>query len=166
MSQLFAFTPISAGNTIPYQFQPVLDGQNYMGTVSWNVAGQRWYVVLVDPTGAMVFNMALVGSPIGQSIETLVWDNGFALGVTVVPTSFRLGDTLDLVISDCVPDGYNGKQRCLITGPDTFSYPLAENPGLITNVGTLSFDLDLLGGYGFDSTMVYRADNRQFEVNP
>ena len=163
--QLFNFTPQRTAG-VPYQFQPVLDGQTHVGTVWWNVAGQRWYIILIGPGGDAVFDMALVGSPIGQTIESLVWENGFALGSTVVPTGFRIGDTLELTISDCAPPGYNGKHRCLVTGPDTFSYPLPTDPGLITNLGTLSFDLDLLAGYGFVSTLVFRDANQQFEVVP
>jgi hypothetical protein len=162
----FAFTPSSVGNRVPYRFQPVLDGRGYSATVYWNVAGQRWYIALIDQTGALVFDMALVGSPVGQTVDSLVWANGFALGSTVVPTGLRIGDTLDLVISDCLPDGYNGQQRCLVTGPNTFSYPLAVDPGLITVFGGLSFDIDLLAGYQFGSTLVYRGTSRVFEVVP
>jgi hypothetical protein len=164
--QSFAFTPSSVGNRVPYRFQPVLDGNGYAAMVYWNLAGQRWYIALTNPNGLLVFDMALSGSPIGQTVDTLEWENGFALGSTVVPTGLRIGDTLDLVIADTLPDGYNGLQRCLITGPNTFSYPLATDPGLITNYGTLSFDIDMLAGYQFTSTLVYRETSRVFEVQP
>jgi hypothetical protein len=164
--QIIPFTPSSVGNQIPLQFEPVLDGDNHMATIYWNTAGQRFYMLLINLKGGVVFNQSLNGSPIGQTIESLVWQDGFVLGTTDVPTSFRIGDTLPLTINDCVPGGYNGIQRCLITGPDTFSYPLATDPGELTGFGTLSFDIDLLAGYGYGSTLIFRGESRLFELRP
>jgi len=164
--QLFSFTPSHVGGTVPFTFGPVIDGSAYDATVTFNIGGRRYYITLANPNGVLVFHMALVGSPVGQAIETLDWQNGWVLATTVVPFSLRVGKTYDLVIRDCIPDGFNGKQRCLITGPQSFAYPLPVPPGPVLNVGVVTFDLDLLAGYGFLTTMVYRDLSRLFEVNP
>jgi len=164
--QLFNFTPVRLGGATPYEFEPVLDGQGHTVYITWNIGGQRWYMTLVGPDGTAIFHMAVMGSPIGVAIESLEWIDGEVRGKTVVPTAFRIGDTLDLVVADCVPARYNGRRRCLITGTQTFSYLLSNNPGLITNYGTMSYEVDHLAGYGYISTLVYRDSNRQFEVRP
>jgi hypothetical protein len=168
MTTYIDFAPTTDNTRVPFQFGAMLDNQSYVVGVYWLVAGQRWYITLLAPSGTMVFNQALVGSPIGLSIASLAWDeSGQALGTTDEPMGLEVGDTVDLVLSDCVPAGYNGKQRCLVTGPSSFSYPLALNPGPVTNLGSLNYDIDLLAGYGFTtSALVWRDANRQFEVSP
>jgi hypothetical protein len=164
--QTYPFMPQAAGNVVPFAFEPVIDRQTFAGLVTWNVAGQRWYITLMDEDGIVILHLALTGSPVGQGIETLTWENGFAMGRLVVPSAFRIGDTRELVVSDCTPAGFNGRHRVLLTGPQSFMYPMAVNPGLVTRVGTISFDLDLLGGYGYEAEMVYRYANQRFEVTP
>jgi hypothetical protein len=44
-------------------------------------------------------------------------------------------------------------------------YSLAANPGTATGFGALTYDISLVSGY-FDSTLVFRQPNQQFEVNP
>jgi hypothetical protein len=164
--QFIPFTPSRVGGVVPFQFSPTIDGETMDAIVTWNAAGQRWYVTLVNSSGDVIFHMALAGAPLGQTIETLEWQSGHALGTTVVPFSFRIGNTYDLAIYDCAPNGYNGRHRVLMTGPNSFSYALPVDPGLLTNAGSITFDLDMLAGYGFNSTMVYRSPTSMFEINP
>jgi len=47
----------------PFQSAFTLDGQGYNGTVTWNFAGQRWYITLYDQFGNLIINQPLIGSP-------------------------------------------------------------------------------------------------------
>ena len=53
----------------PFQFQPTLDGATYICTVTWNIFGQRYYLLCQKVTGELVFNQALVGSPLDYDIN-------------------------------------------------------------------------------------------------
>jgi hypothetical protein len=55
-----AFTPNT--RTI-FGFQATLDGALYNVTVPWNVSRQGWYVKIMDGSGNLTVNTALVGSP-------------------------------------------------------------------------------------------------------
>jgi hypothetical protein len=65
----FTFTPSPLQ---PFQFQPTLDGSVYIATVTWNLAGQRWFITISTLTGNRVLTRAMVGSPAGFDIN-LVW---------------------------------------------------------------------------------------------
>ncbi len=52
----------------PFQASFVLDGVTYIGTVTWNIAGQRWYITLTDQSGNLIVNQALIGSPLNADI--------------------------------------------------------------------------------------------------
>jgi len=62
--------------------------------------------------------------------------------------------------------------NALITGPATFTYPIASNPGAATVFGTASYDINLIGGVPnqngvpFSSTLVFRDASQQFETSP
>jgi hypothetical protein len=163
--ELTQFLPKTSGG-VPFQFQPELDGQQYNASVTWNAGGKRWFISLISPTGLLVFHQALSGSPIGIAIQSLYWQDQQVFGTTVVPHLYRVGDTIELVVNDCVPDTFNGRQRLLLTGPQTFEYPLASDPGDMLRPGVISYDIDLLAGYGFGSTLVYREANAMFEIRP
>ncbi|NDU92755.1 MAG: hypothetical protein G3I10_09160 [Ferrovum sp.] len=47
----------------PFQATFTLDGANYLGSVRWNIAGQRFYFTLTDQNGNLIWNGALVASP-------------------------------------------------------------------------------------------------------
>ena len=62
--------PFQPANTSPpFQTVVTLDGAQYALTVTWNVYGQRWYVTLTDDNGNIVWNGAMVGSPLTASID-------------------------------------------------------------------------------------------------
>lgn len=62
MTTYISFQPDNA--TSPPFSQPfTLDGKNYTGSAYWNFAAQRWYFILVDQSGTVVWNGGLVGSP-------------------------------------------------------------------------------------------------------
>jgi hypothetical protein len=62
------------------------------------------------------------------------------------------------------PDAYEGPFECLITGPSSFTFQVAPNPGPATALGTASYDINLVDQY-FDTTiLVFRDGTQQFEV--
>lgn len=149
-----------------FTFQPTLDGQEYTAILSWLLYGQRYYINLYGVDGTLIFSQPLVGSPTGVSIDSLTWVNGTATAMTSDPHGYMIGDTIALTVSGCVPTTYNGVVLALITGPDTFTYQIASDPGLITTLGGASYDINLAGGYFLQSTLVFRDASQQFEVNP
>lgn len=66
MTTYVLFTP---SPSIPFQFAPVLDGATYNAIVTWNYAGQRYYINLYDSNGNLVFCLPLIASPDDYSIS-------------------------------------------------------------------------------------------------
>jgi len=56
------FTP-SPYQTPPFSQIITMDGQSYLLSTAWNLAGQRWYIVIADQNGTVVLNRPLTGSP-------------------------------------------------------------------------------------------------------
>lgn len=150
----------------PFSFSPVLDGQTYTAAVKWNWFGQRWYLELSRITGALVFNKALIGSPCGVSIESVSWSNGLVTVTTAKPHGFDVGTTVAMTVEGCVPVVLNGTRPSLITDVDEFTFPLVGNPGAATQLGRAVYNINLAAGYFTTSTLVYRSDNKTFEVSP
>lgn len=148
-----------------FQFQATLDGAQYNVSLPWLLFGNRYYVVITAPDQTVVVNRSLIGSAAGAQIASLSWQRGRALATTLLPHGYKLARIVTLTISDVVPDAYNGMVQALITGPRSFSYALAADPGPATVFGAASYDVSLTAGY-FASTMVYRAPTRQFEISP
>lgn len=150
------------------QFTPTFDGQQYLVQVTASVRfGQRYYVQCSALDGTPQFFLPLIESDVGKAIESLTWDEltGEAQGVTSAPHGYEIGSSAELTISGASPSDYNGTFYVLITGPNSFSFPLplSTDPGASTVPGVLSYDISMTAGY-FNSTLVYR--NSQFEVNP
>jgi len=60
MTTYTIFSP--APNSL-FQFTPTLDGQQYNAIITWNLAGQRWYLNLYTLSNVLVLSIARVGSP-------------------------------------------------------------------------------------------------------
>lgn len=43
-------------------FTPVLDGSVYNCQIKWNIAAQRWYLLITDNSGNTILNTPMVGS--------------------------------------------------------------------------------------------------------
>ncbi|WES88773.1 phage baseplate plug family protein [Dickeya fangzhongdai] len=63
-------------------FSPVLDGIVYTCQIMWNIAAQRWYLLITNSAGNPVLNTAMVGSTSTGGINliagvftatTLIW---------------------------------------------------------------------------------------------
>ena len=67
MTTLIALTIVNSASP-PFQALFTLDGQSYNGAVTWNLAGQRWYLTLTDAYGNLTWSGALVGSPLNADI--------------------------------------------------------------------------------------------------
>lgn len=146
------------------QYNITLDGNIYTALVTWNVYAQRYYITISALSGERIITQALVGSPIPIAISGISWNGGGRATVTTnVPHGLRFGQVADLTISGVTPNAFNGNVRVLVTGLNSFSYPLATNPGLATIMGVVENNIDLVAGL-FDSSLVYREDNKQFEI--
>jgi len=161
------FTPTPSG---PFQFNPTLDGQVYRVNVTWNLFDQGWYVNVYQLSGPLVVALPLIGSDAPAQLVTLSWSlfpNGGQVAAQAEGTLvFTPGSVVDLTVSGTTPVGYNGTFPCLVTGVNTFTYPLADDPGALMTPGYYGTDISLAAGYFTTSTLVYREPASQFEVNP
>lgn len=64
---LIPFTPNNTNNP-PFSTPLTLDGASYVGNVTWNIAGQRWYFAIADQGSNVIWNGAMIGSPLGYDI--------------------------------------------------------------------------------------------------
>jgi len=55
---------INTNSNPPFSAQMTLDGVSYTGAVTWNIAGQRWYLTLTDQSGSVLWSGGLIGSPL------------------------------------------------------------------------------------------------------
>ncbi len=167
MPTYYKFAP---SNAAQYQFQPVLDGSTYSATVPWLLFGARFYLNLAAEDGSLIWYGAVVGSPTGFGLASLSWSNGHVLATTMIPHGFKPATMVSLNISGCSPTAYSGLIEAFITGPSSFSYPLAIDPGPATVIGTASQDVNLIGGVPnaqgipFSSRLVFRQASNNFEV--
>lgn len=146
-------------------YQITLDGQIYTMTAIWNLYSQRYFIMIADLSGAVILTEALIGSPIGLTINSIAWANAQVKVTTDLPHGLQIGQTLNVTIIGAAPDSYNGLVEAFVTGPQTLTYPLANNPGVATVPGSVQQNIDLVGGL-FTTTLVYRTQNSQFEVSP
>lgn len=169
MTTIINFAPSAVQ---PFQFSPTLDGQQYNAIITWNIfrgpnnATFGFYLNLYDLSGNLIVSRALSGSAIGLNLQALTWSNGIATAVTVTPHNYKIGKSIPLAIAGAVPDGFNGVAQCYIISPTSFTFALATNPGAATAFGSASYNINLVGGYFLTSSLVFRTQNRQFEVSP
>jgi len=151
--------------TLPFNFQPFLDGVQYNITVPWNFFGQRYYVQCTTLSGKLVFYLPLIGSQNAIYIKSISWVPNYVTVTTVVPHGFNVGEIVNLTINNTIPLSYNGVYSCSVINETQFTYVFNFDPGSVTSFGIVSFDVNIAAGY-FNSTLVYRTNNQQFEVSP
>lgn len=156
----FAPSPVEA-----FQFQATLDGSPYNVVVTWSLFGARFYINVYDADGSLVVSKALVGSANGFQLQSLAWARGKATATAITPHGLKVGRSIFLTISNAAPAGYNGSFQAYVTGPSTFTYPLATDPGSPASFGTAGYLINLVAGY-FASSLVFRAPTQQFEISP
>jgi hypothetical protein len=91
MTTLIAFTPSNLTNP-PFSTPLTLDSTSYVGNVTWNIAGQRWYLTILDSGSNQVWSGAMIGSPLGYDIP-------LAPGVFAQSTILYREDTGNLEIT-------------------------------------------------------------------
>lgn len=64
-----------------------------------------------------------------DALTSLIWSGGTVTGTTTAAHGWGNGDVIPIVISGAVPSAYDGTFQGTITGANTFTYPLAGNPG-------------------------------------
>jgi hypothetical protein len=73
-----------------------------------------------------------------KPLASLAWSTGVVTVTAAAAHGFTSGDSFALTIVGVTPAGYNGTYTCTVTGPNTFTFPLAANPGLETIPGSYS----------------------------
>jgi hypothetical protein len=164
LTTLVPFAPNNSA-TPPWSSTITLDGNLFTLAVTWNLFGQRWFINLYDLSGNLIVTKAMIGSPDGVTAESLSWDFGVATAVTSVPHKFAIGTEVEVTISGCAPDAYNGSVLAAVIDSVTLSYQLASNPGPATGIGTVQFLVDMLAGY-FDSILAYSDSAKNFITIP
>ena len=78
---------------------------------------------------------ALLAAPL--SLSSLTWSGGTvtATAAASIP-GLASGDTFITTVAGATPSGYNGTVLATVTGANTFTYPLASDPGSETVAGT------------------------------
>lgn len=69
------------------------------------------------------------------TISSATWSTGVVTVTTASAHGIPSGDTVLGVIAGISPTGYDGTFSCTATGTNTFTYPLASNPGSATVTG-------------------------------
>lgn len=151
---------------IAFEFQATLDNQQYTCVLMWNIFGRRLYLNILTSDNVLVVCEALVGSPPALNIQSLSWANGTATLITATPHGFRTLDTIALTVSGCAPAPYNGIFDMLAIDNFTLTFPIVSDPGPPSQIGQVAFNINLVEQYFQTSTMVYRAGNQNFEINP
>lgn len=157
MSTLIPFTPTANG---AFTFSPVLDGTTYNGVVTWALFGQRWFLNLYAPSGPLIVAIPLVES-IDPIAATLTTTRGLYTA-TVAPFMEEEPNVGWSVSSSNVPTGTLLDDVSFQSGVVRLS-----NPASVTGVDTqAAFDktFNLIGGYGFTSTLVFRGSSQTFEI--
>jgi hypothetical protein len=89
-----------------------------------------------NPTGPVILRQPM-------AVTSVTWAAGLATVTTTAPIPGPpiIGDVIHFVLSGFQPigPGLNGLYSCTITGPNTFTYPVATNPGPATVMGTVQW---------------------------
>lgn len=74
------------------------------------------------------------------ALASLVWASGSvtATAVAALPTNIINGSQIMTTLAGQTPVGYSGTQKALVVSGNSFTYPLANNPGAETVPGTYS----------------------------
>jgi hypothetical protein len=174
MSTVIPFLP---SNLVQPTFIGTFDSDQYRVTVSWNVAAQRYYINIYGQDGTWIVTVPLVQTPPARPVASVVYDN-LRRVVTVKmidPSQWPVplysaevltppGIIVDYTLENFDPPVLNAKWRSLHVDPITFSFPLANDPGQVHILGSVSRMIDMVEGVFVTTRMIYR--NGAFEINP
>ena len=73
-----------------------------------------------------------------QAVTSAIWAGGTVTitSTNPIPNHPTIGDTIQMSISGFAPAAYNGVVTATVTAVNTFTYPVASNPGATTTLGT------------------------------
>lgn len=161
MSTFVQFTPSTTG---PFIFQPVINGVQYNAIVTWNVHG-RYYLNLYDTSGNLLICRAIVSSGPRLGV-TLTWANdgvdGLATATTNAPHNVPVGQLANISISQS-GTAFDGNWQALATGPQTFTYALANPDENQPIAGQLSFNVNLVATLNLGGWLFYHYEDQVFE---
>lgn len=89
--------------------------------------------------GATTGGVYVSPKAIAYPISSITWAGSVATVTTTGPHGFVSTYAMDANISGVTPVGYNTSARITVTGLNTFTYPLASNPGTYTSGGSVAF---------------------------
>lgn len=72
------------------------------------------------------------------AISSITWSSSVVTVTTATAHGIPAGQTIEGTIAGVTPSAYNGTFACTETGTNTFTYPLASNPGSETVLGTFT----------------------------
>ena len=75
-----------------------------------------------------------------KGITTMSWSAGVVTVTTTVAHGITSGQSVQVIITGVTPTGYNGTFTATSTGTNTFTYPLATNPGSVTIQGSYTLE--------------------------
>lgn len=87
------------------------------------------------------------------AITSLIWSGGTVTVTTAEPHGLPSGTTSGNIYS-ALPAAYSGAFTFTETGANTFTYPLASNPGAATATGYTGFDSSALGAYNSNTGII------------
>jgi hypothetical protein len=161
-----ALVPFQPRVGVVFSFQATLDGQQYILSVPWGVAGQRWFLKCTTLSGVVIFLLPLIGSADGITLESVAWSLGKVTLVTSAPHGIKIGTVALLTVSGVAPGAFNGTFPCSAIDEMTLTYPLPGNPGTVTALGLVAYNINIGQGYFSTSSIVFRQSSQNFEVTP
>lgn len=159
MTTLIAFTPNA---TRLFQAQITLDGQPYTVIVTWASWGQRWYFNLLAASGVLVVSEGLIGSADAAMFALTTVTGSYLASVSPAPTLNGVLLRGQAVNSTNVPPATT---LSVVAGANL----RLSNPATVTgtdSAASFGYNVNLVAGYGFTSTVVFRESAQQFEITP
>lgn len=142
MSTLVNFQP---STTAAFSFGLTLNSASYIATITWNQFGERYYLNLADPSGALVLCRPVTAS--GPQISAaFTWANGSAIAQAAGNHNVPIGSLAKVRIYG-TGAAFDGTYQVFAAGSQVLTYPLIVAPSEPAPLsGTISFDLNLVDG--------------------
>jgi hypothetical protein len=169
--------PFLPSNLFVPTFNAIFDGDTYTVSITWNISAQRYYVNVYDSNGNWIVTVPLVQTPPGRAISSIAYDlsrrvvtatmvdpKSWPVPLSAAGTNTPPGTIVDYTLENFDPPVLNQKWRSLHINDLSFSFPLADDPGAIHILGSVSRIMNMVGGIFVNSTLAYR--NGAFEVTP
>jgi hypothetical protein len=175
MTTITVFSPSATANP-PFQFQPTLDGAQYVVTTTFNIFGNRWYINVSDLSGNLILARPMVGSPT-KIQASITWADWLAVASLDAAHNIPIGAVANIEVSDTGLT-YDGTWSAWAVDAMTLAFTLQTDPGQYGITGNVSQDVNLIANTPssydsngnpltfFSSSLVFRFGQQQFEVSP